>query len=100
MLRALDPNPDTELRYDSPFELLVAVVLSAQATDISVNKATRGLYAVADTPSAMLVLGVAGLKQYIRSIGLYHTKANNIIAACLILENKYADAVPLTRARL
>ena len=99
-LKAADPEPTTELLYKSEFELLVAVILSAQATDISVNKATRGLYAVADTPSAMLGLGVDGLKKHIRSIGLYNTKAKNIIAACRILEKKYAGEVPRTRAGL
>ncbi|MCH8221687.1 MAG: endonuclease III [Proteobacteria bacterium] len=99
-LKAADPEPTTELVYRSDFELLVAVILSAQATDISVNKATRGLYAVADTPSAMLGLGVDGLKKHIHSIGLYNTKAKNIIAACRILEKKYAGEVPRTRAGL
>ncbi|MCH7893955.1 MAG: endonuclease III [Proteobacteria bacterium] len=99
-LKAANPEPTTELVYRSDFELLVAVILSAQATDISVNKATRGLYAVADTPSAMLGLGVDGLKKHIRSIGLYNTKAKNIIAACRILEKKYAGEVPRTRAGL
>ena len=78
-LRELDPNPDTELHYDSPFELLVAVVLSAQATDVSVNKATDKLYPVANTPVAILELGVEGLLPYIRTIGLYNSKAKNII---------------------
>lgn len=99
-LKAADPEPTTELVYRSDFELLVAVILSAQATDISVNKATRGLYAAADTPSAMLGLGVDGLKKHIRSIGLYNTKAKNIIATCRILEKKYAGEVPRTRAGL
>ena len=99
-LKAADPEPTTELLYRSDFELLVAVILSAQATDISVNKATRGLYAVADTPSAMLDLGADGLKKHIRSIGLYNTKAKNIIATCRILEKKYTGEVPRTRAGL
>jgi len=99
-LKAANPEPTTELVYRSDFELLVAVILSAQATDISVNKATRGLYAAADTPSAMLGLGVAGLKKHIRSIGLYNTKAKNIIATCRILVKKYAGEVPRTRAGL
>lgn len=99
-LKAADPEPTTELLYRSDFELLVAVILSAQATDISVNKATPGLFAVADSPSAMLRLGVAGLKKHIRSIGLYNTKAKNIIATCRMLEKKYAGEVPCTRAGL
>ena len=99
-LKAANPEPTTELLYGSDFELLVAVILSAQATDISVNKATRGLYAVADTPSAMLGLGLDGLKKHIHSIGLYNTKAKNIIATCRILEKKYAGEVPRTRAGL
>ena len=99
-LKAANPEPTTELVYRSDFELLVAVILSAQATDISVNKATRGLYAGADTPSAMLGLGVAGLKKHIRSIGLYNTKAKNIIATCRILDKKYSGKVPRTRAEL
>ena len=100
MLRALDPNPDTELRYDSPFELLVAVVLSAQATDISVNKATDKLYPVANTPVAILELGVEGLLPYIRTIGLYNSKAENIIKTCRILINAYDSEVPQTREEL
>ncbi len=99
-LKAADPEPTTELLYRSDFELLVAVILSAQATDISVNKATRGLYAAADTPSAMLGLGVDGLKKHIRSIGLYNTKAKNIIATCRILEREYAGEIPSSRAGL
>lgn len=99
-LKAANPNPATELLYRSEFELLVAVILSAQATDISVNKATRGLYAVADSPSAMLGLGLDGLKKHIRSIGLYNTKAKNIIATCRILDKKYSGEVPRTRAEL
>jgi len=99
-LRALDPNPDTELRYNSPFELLVAVVLSAQATDISVNKATDKLYPVANTPLAILELGVEGLLPYIRTIGLYNSKAKNIIKTCRILINAYDSEVPQTREEL
>ena len=99
-LRAANPAPKTELLYRSEFELLVAVILSAQATDISVNKATNGLYAVADSPSAMLRLGSAGLKKHIRTIGLYNTKTKNILATCRILEKKYAGEVPRTRAEL
>ncbi len=99
-LRELDPNPDTELHYDSPFELLVAVVLSAQATDVSVNKATDKLYPVANTPVAILDLGVEGLLPYIRTIGLYNSKANNIIKTCRILINAYDCEVPQTREEL
>ena len=99
-LRELDPNPDTELHYDSPFELLVSVVLSAQATDISVNKATDKLYPVANTPTAILDLGVEGLLPYIRTIGLYNSKAENIIKTCRILINAYDSEVPQTREEL
>ncbi len=99
-LRAADPNPETELRYDSPFELLVAVILSAQATDISVNKATEGLFKEANTPQAMLALGVDGLKRYIRTIGLYNNKAENIIKTCRILVDDYDGEVPRTREAL
>ena len=99
-LKAANPTPTTELHHRSEFELLVAVILSAQATDISVNKATRGLYAIADSPSAMLRLGPDGLKKHIRTIGLYNTKAKNIIATCHILERKFAGEVPRTRAEL
>jgi len=99
-LRELDPNPDTELHYDSPFELLVAVVLSAQATDVSVNKATDKLYPVANTPVAILELGVEGLLPYIRTIGLYNSKAKNIIKTCRILINAYDSEVPQTREEL
>ncbi len=99
-LRALDPDPDTELKYDTPFELLVAVILSAQATDVSVNKATDQLYKVANTPEAILDLGVAGLKPYIRTIGLYNNKAENIIKACRLLIDSYASKVPRTREQL
>jgi len=96
-LRELDPNPDTELRYVSPFELLVAVILSAQATDISVNKATDRLYPVANTPEKILALGVAGLKPFIKTIGLYNNKAENIIKTCRILINEHDSEVPTTR---
>ncbi len=99
-LRAADPNPETELRYDSPFELLVAVILSAQATDVSVNKATEGLFKAANTPQAMLALGVDGLKRYIRTIGLYNNKAENIIKTCRILVDDYDGEVPRTREAL
>jgi len=96
-LRELDPDPDTELHYDSPFELLVAVILSAQATDISVNKATDRLYPVANTPEKILALGVAGLKPFIKTIGLYNNKAENIIKTCRILINEHDSEVPTTR---
>jgi endonuclease-3 len=99
-LRELNPNPETELRYDSPFELLVAVILSAQATDISVNKATDGLYRIARTPEAILSLGVEGLKPYIKTIGLFNNKAENIIKTCRILVDEYDGEVPRTRADL
>ena len=99
-LRELDPDPDTELHYDSPFELLVAVILSAQATDVSVNKATRRLYAVANTPEKILALGVTGLKPYIKTIGLYNTKAENIIKTCRILVEEHGSQVPRTREKL
>ena len=99
-LRDLDPAPDTELRYASPFELLVAVILSAQATDVSVNKATDRLYPVANTPETILALGVAGLKPYIKTIGLYNNKAENIIKTCRILIDEHGGEVPETRAEL
>jgi len=99
-LRKLDPNPDTELHYDSPFELLVAVILSAQATDISVNKATDLLYPVANTPEAILALGVNGLKPYIKTIGLFNNKAENIIKTCRILIDEHGSEVPTTREEL
>ena len=95
-----DPHPDTELRYASPFELLIAVVLSAQATDVSVNKATAKLYPVANTPEAILALGVAGLTPYIRTIGLYNSKAENIIKTCRILIGEHGSEVPRTREAL
>lgn len=87
-------DPTTELVYHTPFELLIAVLLSAQATDVSVNKATKPLFAIANTPQAMLVLGVDNLKQYIRTIGLYNSKAVNIIKTCQILIDKYNGEVP------
>ena len=99
-LRELDPNPDTELHYDSPFELLVAVILSAQATDVSVNKATDVLYRVANTPEQILELGVAGLKPYIKTIGLFNSKAENIIKTCRILIEEHHSEVPRTRNEL
>jgi len=99
-LRELDPSPDTELHYASPFELLIAVILSAQATDISVNKATDKLYPVANTPESILALGVKGLKPYIKTIGLFNNKAENIIKTCKILIDEHNSQVPTTREGL
>lgn len=99
-LRELDSNPTTELNYADPFELLIAVILSAQATDVGVNKATAKLYPVANTPGSIFALGVAGLKPYIRTIGLYNSKAENIIKTCEILERRYGGEVPRTREEL
>ena len=99
-LRELDPHPTTELEYTTPFELLVAVVLSAQATDVGVNKATRKLYPVANTPQAILDLGEEGLKRYISTIGLFNSKAKNVIALCRILVEQYGGQVPRTREDL
>jgi len=99
-LRELDPSPDTELRYVNPFELLIAVILSAQATDVSVNKATTRLYPVANTPERIFDLGVAGLKPYIRTIGLFNSKAANIIKTCRILIDEHNSIVPHTRDEL
>ena len=94
------PAPDTELEYDNPFELLIAVILSAQATDVSVNKATSKLYPVANTPEAILALGVSGLKPYIKTIGLFNSKAENIIKTCRLLIEEHGSEVPRTRAAL
>ena len=99
-LRVLDPSPDTELHYDNPFQLLIAVILSAQATDISVNKATDNLYPVANTPEAIFALGVAGLTPYIRTIGLYNSKAGNIIKTCRMLIDQHGSEVPRNREQL
>jgi len=99
-LRALNPQPTTELVYQSPFELLVAVILSAQATDKGVNKATQKLFCVANTPQKILALGEAGLKGYIKTIGLYNGKAANIIKTCSQLIEKHNAAVPDERAAL
>ena len=99
-LRAANPAPRTELIFRSPFELLVAVTLSAQATDKSVNKATQVLFRDANTPQAMLALGIDGLSRYIKSIGLYNTKARNIIATCRLLLDRHAGAVPASREAL
>jgi len=98
--RAANPHPATELEYNSPFELLVAVALSAQATDKSVNLATRKLFPRASTPEAILALGEEGLKEYIKSIGLYKTKARNILATCRMLIEQYGGKVPRTREQL
>ncbi len=99
-LQAENPEPETELRYSSPFELLVSVILSAQATDVSVNKATTKLFPVANTPQSTLDLGEEGLKHYIASIGLYNSKARNIIKACEILVRKHDSQVPDSREAL
>jgi endonuclease III len=99
-LRSANPNPRSELHYRSPFELLVAVILSAQATDKSVNLATRELFRKASTPQAMLKLGLAGLKRHIRTIGLYNTKAKNLLATCRILVQRFEGRVPHARDQL
>jgi len=99
-LRKVNPEPRSELRYRTPFELLIAVILSAQATDVGVNKATEKLFKVANTPEAILKLGLGGLKKYIRTIGLYNSKAKNIMAACRQLVEKHGGGVPAERAAL
>ena len=99
-LRKANPEPKSELEFTTPFELLVAVVLSAQATDKSVNLATRELFKVANTPAAMLALGPEELERYIKTIGLYRTKAKNLLAACRILVEEHRGEVPRTRAEL
>lgn len=99
-LRDNNPHPETELNYSSPFELLVAVTLSAQATDVSVNKATDKLFPVANTPEAIYALGVDGLKAYIRTIGLYNSKAENVIKACRMLIDLHHSQVPEDREAL
>lgn len=99
-LRAANPHPTTELHYASPFQLLVAVMLSAQATDVSVNLATATLFVAADTPEKMLSLGEAGVMQHIRRIGLYKTKAKNVVATCQILLDRHGGEVPRTREAL
>lgn len=99
-LRSRMPTPTTELNYKNPFELLIAVILSAQATDISVNKATDKLYPVACTPEDIFSLGVDGLKPYIRTIGLFNSKAENIIKTCRLLVDEHDGAVPRSRAEL
>jgi endonuclease-3 len=99
-LKNSNPDPTTELNYENPFELLIAVILSAQATDVSVNKATDKLYPVAKTPDAIAALGEAGLKRFIRTIGLYNSKAKNIIKTCRALIDRHDGRVPETRAEL
>ncbi len=99
-LRELDPHPTTELNYTTPFELLVAVVLSAQATDVGVNKATKKLYPVANTPQALVGLGEGGLKRYISTIGLFNAKAKNVIALCRLVIENHGGEVPRTREGL
>ncbi len=99
-LRQENPSPTTELVFNTPFELLISVILSAQATDVSVNKATAQLYKVANTPEAILQLGVEGLKQYIKTIGLFNTKAANVIKTCAALVEKHNSQIPATRAEL
>ena len=98
--REANPHPTTELEYTTPFELLIAVILSAQATDVSVNKATRKLYPVANTPDAIFKLGIEGLTEYIRTIGLYRTKAKNVIETCRILLEQHGGEVPHSREAL
>lgn len=99
-LKAQNPEPKTELEYTSAFELLIAVMLSAQATDISVNKATRQLFPVANTPESIRALGVDGVKHYIRTIGLFNTKAENVIKTCDLLISEHGGEVPQTREAL
>lgn len=100
IFQAANPHPTTELEYRNPFELLVAVLLSAQATDVSVNKATRKLFPVANTPAAILALGLEGVESYIRTIGLYHSKARHLLETCAILLEKHGGEVPEDRASL
>lgn len=99
-LREDNPHPTTELNFSTPFELLVAVTLSAQATDVGVNKATDKLFPVANTPEAIYALGVEGLSEYIKTIGLFNSKARNVIAACKILIEEHNSQVPETREAL
>lgn len=99
-LRDENPNPTTELNYSTPFELLIAVILSAQATDVGVNKATDRLYPVANTPEAIYALGVDGLKEYIKTIGLFNSKAENVIKTCKILMEQHDSQVPDNREAL
>lgn len=99
-LQSLNPHPTTELEYTTPFELLIAVMLSAQATDVSVNKAMRKMFPVANTPEAVLKLGEEGVSGYIKTIGLYRTKAKNVISTCRILIEQYGAEVPAEREAL
>ncbi|MFX1671835.1 endonuclease III [Paraburkholderia sp. A2WS-5] len=99
-LQSINPNPTTELEFTTPFELLIAVMLSAQATDVSVNKAMRKMFPVANTPQAVLALGEEGVAGYIKTIGLYRTKAKNVIATCKILIEQHGGEVPQTREAL
>lgn len=99
-LRNENPNPETELEYTSPYELLVAVTLSAQATDVSVNKATRKLFPVANTPAQILALGEEGLKEYIKTIGLFNSKAKNVVKMAELLLERHGGDVPQTRDEL
>lgn len=99
-LREADPAPTTELRYETPFELLVAVLLSAQATDVGVNKATARLFPVANTPAAILALGEEGVKEHIRTLGLFNSKAANLVRACRILVEEHGGEVPRRREAL
>ena len=99
-LAELNPKPTTELLYDTPFELLVAVMLSAQATDVGVNKATRKLFPVANTPGKLLALGEDGLKRYISTIGLFNAKAANVVATCRLLLERHGGEVPRSREEL
>ena len=99
-LRSANPSPTTELEYSTPFELLVAVILSAQATDVGVNKATRTLFRAASTPEAMLALGVEGVRAHIRTIGLFNAKAKNVIATCRLLVEHHGGEVPPEREAL
>ena len=99
-LRAANPHPKTELNYSNPFELLIAVILSAQATDVSVNKATDKLYPIANTPEKIAALGVEGLKTYIKTIGLYNSKAVNVIKTCTMLVEQHNSEVPENREAL
>lgn len=100
ILQAANPEPETELEYSNPFELLIAVLLSAQATDVGVNKATRLLYPVANTPQAILDLGLEGLESYIKTIGLYRSKAKHIMQTCRILLDEHHGEVPASREAL
>jgi endonuclease-3 len=99
-LQSLNPHPTTELEHESPFELLISVLLSAQATDVSVNKAMRRMYPVANTPAKVLALGEEGVTEYIKTIGLFRTKAKNVIATCKILVEQYGGEVPDDREAL